>query len=164
MNHKEYHRAYYFKRRQKIINYLGGKCVKCGATQNLHFDHIDKKEKSFNLSSNLTLESIKDEIDKCQLLCEKHHLEKTSHENSGFAHGTTYSWMKKKCLCKVCLEAKNKWNQARNAKRRKAGVGKIYNLPTECGTYLSYCRGCKCIKCKKAKADYERNRKNNKPT
>lgn len=44
----------------------GGKCVKCGSTNNLHFDHIIPFSKG---GSSLTAENI-------QLLCARHNLEK----------------------------------------------------------------------------------------
>jgi hypothetical protein len=50
-----YHRSYYYKRRQKLYDFLGGKCVVCGATEDLEFDHIDPAQKSFDLKDNLTL-------------------------------------------------------------------------------------------------------------
>lgn len=37
----------------------------------------------------------------------------------GWTHGTIYGWMRKKCKCDVCLEAKRAWSNERNEKRRK---------------------------------------------
>lgn len=115
----EYHREYYRKRKQAIFDYLGGKCVVCGTTENLHIDHKNPKDKSFNISSKLSVKNNKEELDKCQLLCETHHREKTAEENSGFTHGTIYGWQKAKCNCSVCYEHKKAWHEKRNAKRRK---------------------------------------------
>ena len=66
----------YHDRRQILIQQLGGKCVICGSTENLEFDHIDKHAKSFGVSSHLSysLESVKTELDKCQLLCHECHV------------------------------------------------------------------------------------------
>lgn len=63
--------------RARIIELLGGKCTKCGSTENLQFDHIDPTSKDFNISSNLDSVRLWQELMKCQLLCEPHHREKT---------------------------------------------------------------------------------------
>lgn len=62
-------------RRQKIKDYLGGKCVGCGATTNLQFDHIDRREKQFKIANNVTMawDKLTAEADKCQLLCQTCH-------------------------------------------------------------------------------------------
>ena len=70
------------KRRKILIERLGGKCVKCGSTENHQFDHIDpktKKDRTYCVSTMLTrsMERLIVEADKCQLLCSKCHLEKT---------------------------------------------------------------------------------------
>jgi 5-methylcytosine-specific restriction endonuclease McrA len=118
----EYHRNYYYQRRQKIWEYLGGECARCGRTDRLEVDHIDRSQKSFNISENMTLSNdrVRAELDKCQLLCEDHHHEKTAAENSGFTHGTIYGWMKRHCDCDECTRAKRAWYDSRNARRRKA--------------------------------------------
>lgn len=115
---KEYHREYYRKRRQAIFDYLGGVCVVCGTSEGLQVDHIDPEEKSFDIKSKLSVKNNKAELDKCQLLCEKHHLEKTLDQRQPFTHGTVYAWMKKKCVCEDCLAAKWTWYDNRNAQRR----------------------------------------------
>jgi hypothetical protein len=38
------------KRREQLIEMSGGKCVKCGSTDDLNFDHKDAKERSFRLT------------------------------------------------------------------------------------------------------------------
>lgn len=125
---KEYHREYYQRRRKERIDYLGGKCVKCGSTSKLEFDHIDPSQKEYSISDNhFELDRIKGELDKCQLLCHKHHAEKTGKENSvrftktgdDIQHGIIATWMKRKCQCDVCLEARKQWNIKRNERRRK---------------------------------------------
>ena len=69
------------QRKLESIERLGGKCVECGATERLQFDHIDPLEKSFNISNNLYRgKKLDEELDKCQLLCFKCHLEKTKNE------------------------------------------------------------------------------------
>lgn len=160
----EYHRLYHYKRRQKIWDYLGGKCVRCGATSNLEIDHIDRAQKSFNISRNMTLDNpgVRAELDKCQLLCEKHHWEKTAAENSGFTHGTVYAWMKRHCDCPECATAKRQWQDRKNERRRKdpsepAGRGP-YKTPAEHGEIRRYYRGCRCDKCRAANTARARER------
>lgn len=76
-------------------DYLGGKCVVCGVTDGLDFDHINPATKLFNVSwgvGNKTIQEVWSEIDKCQLLCATHHDEKTKIDGSrleirGEGHG-----------------------------------------------------------------------------
>jgi hypothetical protein len=121
---REYHRKYYHeKRRKPMLDYLGGQCVRCGSTEELQFDHIRREDKSFNISTKMTLSDpeVRAELDKCQLLCKDCHQRKTGAEMEGFTHGTLYAWMKKGCRCEVCEPEWRSWNDERNAKRRKPG-------------------------------------------
>lgn len=66
------------KIKEKGVDYLGGKCQRCGYNKSiwsLHFHHIDAKEKSFSISSycNLSWNKIKEELDKCELICANCH-------------------------------------------------------------------------------------------
>ena len=65
--------------REILLEKLGGKCVQCGSTKSLEFDHIDPKTKSFNISAgyNKPKEILEKELSKCQLLCNKCHIEKS---------------------------------------------------------------------------------------
>jgi hypothetical protein len=65
--------------RQILIEKLGGKCVECGCTETLEFDHIDPSTKSFNISAGYhkPKEVLEEELSKCQLLCNKCHIEKS---------------------------------------------------------------------------------------
>lgn len=74
----------YHQRRQKIIEKLGGCCVKCGSTENLEIDHIDRSSKEIDIArclSGIKESKLKQELDKCQLLCQKCHNYKTFHES-----------------------------------------------------------------------------------
>jgi len=70
------------ERKSYCIEYLGGKCVVCGTTHNLQFDHIKREGKKYEITRRLTLkfDNLKEELDKCQLLCAPCHLEKTASE------------------------------------------------------------------------------------
>jgi 5-methylcytosine-specific restriction endonuclease McrA len=58
---------------------LGGKCVRCGATSDLEFDHVDRHTKSFTIGSRAMSrwDGLLVELAKCQLLCRPCHIEKT---------------------------------------------------------------------------------------
>lgn len=61
------------KIKQKAIEYKGGKCINCGynkCTTSLVFHHRDPNEKEFGIGNKLAKwETIKAELDKCDLLC-----------------------------------------------------------------------------------------------
>jgi len=66
------------KRRQKLKEQarekLGGKCVWCGASENLEFDHIDPAHKKMTIGNiSCSLELWWKEIEKCRLLCKSCH-------------------------------------------------------------------------------------------
>lgn len=70
------------KRKLTLIDYKGGQCEICGYNDNLaalEFHHIDPNLKKFPLDSkhlsNSKWEIIKEEADKCQLLCARCHRE-----------------------------------------------------------------------------------------
>jgi len=103
------------KRRQEAIDYLGGACVVCNTKENLEFDHIDPKTKTFTISRGYSFNNEKFwlEVDKCQLLCRDHHILKGI-ENKEFkgghnkvtdyGHGTGYMHNNDKCRCTICRE------------------------------------------------------------
>ena len=83
-------RAEYLKRavaqrrrdlRDRAIQYAGGKCVLCSYSKckrALSFHHLDSSKKEFGLSEKgltRSWEKIKEELDKCILLCSNCHME-----------------------------------------------------------------------------------------
>lgn len=77
-------RQYYYrhKRIRECIELKGGKCEECGyckCSRALCFHHINPEEKTFELNSRTILsyswEIIKEEINKCKLLCSNCHME-----------------------------------------------------------------------------------------
>lgn len=74
---------YYRDMRKIAIDYKGGKCEKCGYDKSswaLDFHHKDPEQKSFSISKGKkSFETLKPEIDKCELLCKNCHAEE--HEN-----------------------------------------------------------------------------------
>lgn len=99
---------------------LGGSCVRCGVAESLHFDHVDPSTKSFDISVGIrdgySRERLAAELEKCQLLCHPHHLEKTVAEgNQGGGwnkiedpqHGTAVMYgPPHRCRCDVCRQWK----------------------------------------------------------
>lgn len=73
-----------------------------------------------------------------------------------FTHGTIYGYMKMKCKCGLCAAKKVEVNNARNEKRR-SGAG--YKQTVDCGTRLSYTRGCRCILCTEDNTTYARSKR-----
>jgi 5-methylcytosine-specific restriction endonuclease McrA len=79
-----YMKARWVKRRLLAVAHLGSKCVRCGTTKNLEFDHIDPSTKlaSIARASSWSEERFWKEVDKCQLLCVDCHKAKTKAENA----------------------------------------------------------------------------------
>lgn len=101
-------------RRAKFIDLLGGKCVSCGATENLQFDHSDAKKKEFDLNAikDSNEGTILKELKKCVLLCGDCHLDKTktnkehiNKDKKPARHGTLWMYKKYKCRCQKCKKA-----------------------------------------------------------
>ncbi len=81
-----YIRTKTFRKRtkEKAVEYKGGKCVICEynkCVSALEFHHLDPSKKDFTLSKNMCTawDKIKDELDKCILVCANCHRE--IHEN-----------------------------------------------------------------------------------
>jgi 5-methylcytosine-specific restriction endonuclease McrA len=76
-----YMKLRYKQRRDAAIVYLGSKCVDCGRTTELEFDHVNPKEKSFNMGE-IFAGKRKDvlwaEVDKCVLRCMSCHAHVTT--------------------------------------------------------------------------------------
>ena len=96
--HREHQLEWINKRRKEAVEYLGGKCVDCDKTEDLHFHHT--KNKYFNIGSmwSWARDALYREIDKCVLLCKLCH--KNIHRSKA-EHGT-YARYKTGCKCKEC--------------------------------------------------------------
>ena len=116
---------YYNLFKERAYAYLGGKCVECGSTSHLEFDHIDPATKSFTVGQGWSLawETVKEELDKCQLLCKPCHVEKHRLDN---VHGTLGGYSNYKCRCPSCKEV---WNTHSKEYRRKWRASKRLSIP-----------------------------------
>lgn len=117
----------YAVKRNKMLEYLGGKCSSCSSEENLQIDHVDHLTKSFCVSKSwaFSWEKLKPELDKCQILCKDCHLLKSVSEGSlakgwtnkeRLVHGSLWTYKKHKCRCILCVEGKAIYD----ASRRKA--------------------------------------------
>jgi hypothetical protein len=86
-----------FRVKQKSVEYLGGKCNRCGWSGHISgfdFHHLDPNEKDFNPSglnlANKSWEIAKKELDKCELLCALCHREKHSDYEKLYELSKTY--------------------------------------------------------------------------
>lgn len=69
-----------FALKRQYVDYKGGKCSKCGydkCLKAMHFHHLDSSKKDFTISGSHTRawHVIKEELDKCALLCANCHAE-----------------------------------------------------------------------------------------
>jgi len=105
----------YHKRRGDAKEFLGGKCNKCGSVEDLQFDHIDPKTKSFPIGTmwSVSEERFWNELKKCQLLCRKCHIKKSILEAgkkiAKGTHGTLSSY--RYCRCILCKDAHSKYQK-----------------------------------------------------
>lgn len=110
----DYKKKWRERTRKWAISYLGNCCAICGATDLLEFDHINPYSKSFDISVGIRdgygLNRLKNELSKCQLLCDKHHYEKTHKDGKhtgGYnkiidpQHGTAILYGTG-CRCDIC--------------------------------------------------------------
>jgi hypothetical protein len=111
---------HYERRRDYMIKYLGSKCTDCGSILNLELDHIDRKQKAFNISKcySFSLEKLLPELDKCCLRCHTCHARKTKEVDGIQAkHGSLGMYRHQKCRCLVCKAANAAY--MREYKKRK---------------------------------------------
>jgi 5-methylcytosine-specific restriction endonuclease McrA len=68
--------------KEKAIEYKGGACQECGynkSTRALEFHHLDPNKKDFGISASgytRSWEKVKEELNKCVMLCANCHAEK----------------------------------------------------------------------------------------
>jgi 5-methylcytosine-specific restriction endonuclease McrA len=104
---RDYNRAWKAARRNRLIEILGGKCARCGTTENLEFDHVDPSTKKFTVSAGLSRAwgALVEEAAKCQLLCKPCHVVKGAADRPKPQHGTIYVYQYWNCRCDPCKAA-----------------------------------------------------------
>ena len=117
--YNEYMRLYmkrrFDERKALALRLLGRKCVRCGSTEKLQFDHIDRSKKFHGLTEMYghSESRFMEELRKCQLLCAGCHYEKTLEDLGGSSafrtHGTLSSY--RVCRCDLCKKAKSDWTR-----------------------------------------------------
>lgn len=104
------------------VSYLGGKCNRCGTTENLQIDHIDRNLKRFSNFASRDFVKVADEIRNCQLLCEGCHKIKTleAKDHLRIEHGTVRMYRDQWCRCRRCKAAHNQY--LRDEKERELAL------------------------------------------
>ena len=79
------------RKKEKAVTYLGGKCRICGYSKSIFamdFHHLDPEQKDFSICSKSSwgFERLKEELDKCALLCANCHRE--VHAGVAFINGS----------------------------------------------------------------------------
>lgn len=108
------------KNRDRSIVFLGGKCNRCGGVEGLEIDHIERRERSFQLSGkglDVCWNKIKKELRKCQLLCGGCHLDK-SYEVGDLVRSQHGSYRKYISGCRCCLCRVIPRNNARRYRKK----------------------------------------------
>lgn len=119
----EYYRERYYKRKNELLEILGGKCIKCGITDGLEFDHIDPENKNFNIGKCIhgkSIEDLNEELKKCQILCSPCHKEKNKVDNGEARHGTRSMYVHHKCRCIPCKESNRNYTR-----RGRSGIASV---------------------------------------
>lgn len=100
---RNYRREWMRRRRQA---YFAGKaCVRCGETERLELDHIDRATKEHHAIWSWSQVRREAELAKCQVLCYWCHKEKTRGELSKpITHGTDAGYTRR-CRCADCTAA-----------------------------------------------------------
>lgn len=155
MDLNEKRRIKYQNRKQLALQKLGGKCIKCGVTEKLEFDHKNPGTKVIEVGGFRDYSDKKfwEEVAKCQLLCEKCHEDKTiqdlGYQRAKGNHGTVSSY--RYCKCDLCKAAKSKYSHEYAVKTgRYKGTKKVAIH----GSSTMYCyHACRCELCRKAHSE-----------
>ena len=103
-------------KRQRALDYLGGKCVECETVENLHFHHLDPSTKEYDVSTGAVhkgWQKLVIELDKCELRCEAHHIDE--HRSSALCGTAQRYW--RGCRCQPCTTANTEHNKEYKARR-----------------------------------------------
>ena len=132
---KEYMKARYQRRKLAALEKLGSKCAVCGSRDRLEFDHLDRSTKYRTIAKMWSYSETKfwAEIEKCQLLCQKCHQEKSFAERgmkrAKGVHGNYTNYRLYGCRCELCRVASRKqqneyrWRTGRRKRRVCSSTG-----------------------------------------
>lgn len=98
---RRYNREWVAKRKSKWFS--DKSCVVCGTTENLELDHINPSTKVSHTIWSWSEIRRNEELSKCQVLCDKHHMEKSINERKHkTTHGTSMMYKEYRCRCSIC--------------------------------------------------------------
>lgn len=126
---RKYNQQFREERMTRAHQLLGGECWECGSMEKLEIDHINPKDKEFEISTRISASEDKflAELDKCQLLCHDCHMKKTikerGQESAKDKHGTLSSY--RYCKCALCSDAYKKYQREYRAKNRGKGKAQV---------------------------------------
>ena len=152
----------YKRRMADTINFLGGKCVRCGTTEDLEFDHVDRTSKTWTIAKIYSYSDSKffAELKKCQLLCKKcHNIKSITDLGKAVAkgnHGTISTY--KYCKCEICVKAKADYTRAHSKSPKKPHASELRH-----GSKVVYSHHkCRCNICRMANSQRARDYRNKK--
>jgi len=129
---REYMANRYHQTRKKVLDRLGGKCVRCGTSEGqLHLDHKDASKKTMRASDlhSVNDQKFENEIKNLQILCNDCHLKKTredwdySDRTPRVGHGSFWFYKKYRCRCPACCKAykdkQKEWRQDQKKNKLK---------------------------------------------
>lgn len=122
---REYLKKRYRARMTAAHKQLGGKCVRCGTTDDLEIDHVDPATKNYAVGDvimRISSEKLAVELALCQLLCAPCHAKKSCMDQGKTyaigTHGTLSAY--RYCptpKCEACKAAKRRWTQGYRSRR-----------------------------------------------
>ena len=125
-SYNRYRNRKYRRLKAESVERLGGKCVWCGSTKSLEFDHVDRNTRKHRFPQFVFLgkERFEVELAKCQLLCSPCHRKKTLTERGlrygKGIHGNINNYQHHGCRCDKCRMANTIFVAQRRAIKRTA--------------------------------------------
>ncbi len=150
-------RVLYERKKNALLDAIGRECIRCGSTEGIEFDHVDRSTKSFSVLTEWKrpLDELLEEVRKCQPLCKVCHQSKTSME-MGVPHGGGVSG-KRGCKCAGCRARKAEYAaRYRDGEPRLPPVERLKTLHGTRAGYLLEGRLNlpRCAACRRANSLY----------
>jgi hypothetical protein len=106
---RAYQRAWVARRRKDWLE-ANGPCVRCGSSENLEVDHVDRAQKVSHKVWSWSAVRREAELAKCQVLCQPCHVKKGQEagdlgqgpRNRTKMHGSMRMYVFEKCRCDAC--------------------------------------------------------------